>query len=518
MKKNLKNSFSVIIILMFLVSFGWAAVKKEPGINSKDFAAFVAKTLADWKVPGVGVAVVKNGKVILAEGYGFRDVQKKLPVTPHTIFAIGSATKAFTATAVGVLVDEGKINWDKPVIDYLPNFRLYDPIATVQVTTRDLLCHRTGVPRYDFAWLGSSASRKELFERIKFLEPNTGLRSLFQYNNFMYMAAGYLVEHISGSSWEEFVQRRIFDPLGMKESNFSVEISKKKSDLALPYGLEKDKLVEFQFRNIDAMGPAGSINSSALDMAQWVLFNLNKGQVGDKKIISGETLAEIHSAQMVIKQGEFRLLENFPEMSPSNYGLGWIVTTYRGHIWIHHGGNVDGFTSLVTFFPRDNFGIVVLSNMNGTFVPEIIALNIADRLLGLDQVDWNKRLKDIFNKLQTEEDKAKKEEEKDRKMGTKPSHPLEEYVGEYENPAFGSVVVSKEGEGLRLKTPALEGPLTHYHYDVFELRALLMGSEMKRKVSFESNIKGDIHSLSIQLEPAVKDIVFIKKSQKKTEK
>lgn len=518
MKRFLKLFLVTFIVIYITAATVWSAGKKEVRIDARDFATFVNKVLADWKVPGVSVVVVKDGKVILAEGYGLRDIQNKLPVTPHTLFAIGSASKAFTATAVGILVDEGKLNWDKPVIDYLPDFRLYDPITTTQITPRDMLCHRSGVPRYDFAWLGSSASRKELYERIRFLEPNTGFRSLFQYNNFMYMAAGYLVGQISGSSWEEFVQHRIFDPLGMKESNFSVETTKEKSDVALPYGLEKGKLVEFQFRNIDAMGPAGSINSNALDMAQWVLLNLNKGKAGDKKIISEGTLAEIHSPQMVIKQGEFRLLENFPEMSHSSYGLGWIVTTYRGHIWMHHGGNVDGFTSLVTFFPRDNFGVVVLSNMNSTLVPEIIALNVADRLLGLDQVDWNKRLKDIFNSLLAEQEKAEKEGEKDRKIGTRPSHSLEEYVGEYENPAFGKVSVMKDGDGLRLKTPALEGPLTHYHYDVFELKAMLMGSEMKRKVSFASNVQGEICSLSIPLEPSAKDIVFFKKLETKKEK
>lgn len=501
-----------LTIMMFLFSLATAESKTEPRLDPKDFAVFVNKTLAEWNVPGVGVAVVKGNKVILAEGYGLRDVHKKLAVTSQTIFPIGSASKAFTATAVGILVDEEKLSWDRPVKDYLPSIQLHDQLATIQITPRDLLCHRSGVPRHDLAWIGSTASRKELFDRIRFLEPNAGFRSIFQYNNFMYLAAGYLVGKVSGSSWEAFVKSRILEPLEMKDSVFSVEDSMKKSDFALPYGLKKDQVVELPFRKVDAMGPAGSINSNVLDMAQWILFNINKGKIGEKSLISESTLAEIHSPQVVIKQGEFRLLENFPEMSFSTYGLGWVISNYRGHIWIHHGGNIDGFTTLETFFPRDDIGVIVLSNMNGTFVPDIISLNIADRLFGLDQVDWNKRVKDIFNKMEAAGEKAEKEKDKDRKLGTQPSHPLEEYVGDYENPGYGIVSVIKDSDGLRLETPELEfdGPLSHYHYDIFELKATIIGYEMQWKVAFSTDLKGNINSLSIKLEQSANDIVFVR--------
>ena len=259
------------------------------------------------------------------------------------------------------------------------------------MTPRDLLCHRSGLARHDLAWIGSAFSRKELFDRMRFLEPTADFRSIFEYNNFMFMSAGHLAGEVTGSTWEDVVRSRIFEPLGMKDSDLSIKDSRKKPDLALPYGEKEDKIVELPFRDIDAMGPAGSINSNVLDMAQWVLLNLNKGKAGDKQVISEASLAEIHSPQMVIRDGSFRMLEKFPEMFSSSYGMGWIITQYRGHTWIHHGGNVDGFTAFVTFFPRDDIGVVVLSNKNGSFVPEIIALNVADRLLGLDQVPWNAR-------------------------------------------------------------------------------------------------------------------------------
>jgi CubicO group peptidase (beta-lactamase class C family) len=383
MKRRITVLFAALAALTLALSPAIAA-KKEPRIDPKDFSAFVLKTLAEWKVSGVGIAVVKGKKIILAEGYGLRDVTNKLPVTPRTIFAIGSSSKAFTATALGILMDEGKLDWDKRVRDYLPTFRLQDESAAAQMTPRDLLCHRSGLARHDLAWIGSAFSRKELFDRMRFLEPSADFRSIFQYNNFMFMTAGHLAGEVTGSTWEDVVRTRIFEPLGMKDSYFSVEESGKKPDVSFPYGEKEDKAIELPFRNLDAMGPAGSINSNVLDMAQWVLLNLNKGKTGDKQVISEARLAEIHSPQMVIQESAFRILEKFPEMFTSSYGLGWIITQYRGHTWIHHGGNVDGFTAFVTFFPRDDIGVVVLSNMNGSFVPEIIALNIADRLLGLE--------------------------------------------------------------------------------------------------------------------------------------
>jgi CubicO group peptidase (beta-lactamase class C family) len=259
LKKRLFGLCAILIAFALLIHPPLAAGKKEPRLDPKDFSAFVHKTLSEWKVPGVAIAVVKEGKVILAEGYGFRDIKNQLKVTPQTLFAIGSSSKAFTATAVGILVDEGKLDWNKRVRDYLPTFQLQDEFATEQMTPRDLLCHRSGLPRHDLVWYGSSLSRKELFDRMRYLEP-----------------------------------------LGMKDSDFSVEDSRKQPDHTLPYGEKDDKVTEIPFRNLDAMGPAGSINSNVLDMAQWVLLNLNKGKAGDKQVISEASLAEIHSPQMVV--------------------------------------------------------------------------------------------------------------------------------------------------------------------------------------------------------------------------
>ena len=512
MKKRLFGLCAILIAFALLIHPPLAAGKKEPRLDPKDFSAFVHKTLSEWKVPGVAIAVVKEGKVILAEGYGFRDIKNQLKVTPQTLFAIGSSSKAFTATAVGILVDEGKLDWNKRVRDYLPTFQLQDEFATEQMTPRDLLCHRSGLPRHDLVWYGSSLSRKELFDRMRYLEPKADFRTLFQYNNFMFLTAGYLAGEVTHSTWEDVVRTRIFEPLGMKDSDFSVEDSRKQPDHTLPYGEKDDKVTEIPFRNLDAMGPAGSIKSNVLDMAQWVLLNLHKGKMGDKQVISESSLAEIQSPQMVVQEGVFRILEKFPEMFTTSYGLGWFITNYRGHTWLHHGGNIDGFSAFVTFLPRDDLGVVVLCNKNGTDLPEIVALNIYDRLLGLDQVPWSARIKEIRDKRKAEAEKRKAEVDKDRKPGTKPSHPVGDYAGDYCHPAYGTLSIRQDGEGLKASRNGLEYSLAHYHFDVFDLKNEETG--LKLKASFALDLKGNVASVSIPFAPGVKDIVFMRAPDK----
>jgi CubicO group peptidase (beta-lactamase class C family) len=511
--KRLSIVSSLLLALFLFTLPFFAATKPDPKAQLKGFPEFVNKTMAEWKVPGMAIAIVKDGKVILSEGFGYKDVKNKLKVTPQTLFAIGSSSKAFTATAIGILMDQGKLDWDKPVREYLPTFKLWDNFATERMTPKDLITHRSGLPRHDLMWYGSSFSRKELFDRLQYLEPNKDFRATFQYQNLMFMTAGYLVGELSGTTWEDFVKKHIFDPLGMKNSNFSVEDSEKSSDFALPYLEKDDKVNEIPFRNIDAIGPAGSINSNVIDMANWVLLNLNKGKFGDKQVISEANLSQLHTPQMIILEGPFRLTEKYDEMFFSSYGMGWIITSYRGHTWIHHGGNIDGFSAFVTFMPRDNMGMVILTNMNGSMLPEIVALNVYDRLLGLNQVPWSVRFKEIIDKMKAEAEKAKKEADKDRKLNTKLSHPLDEYAGDYSHPAYGVFSIQKDGENLKGSYNSLSFVLNHYHYDVFDAKSDLSDTPMK--VAFGTDLKGNIASLAIQLEQAVKEIVFTRMPEKK---
>jgi CubicO group peptidase (beta-lactamase class C family) len=274
----------------------WASKKN---IEFKGFDKFVNKQMDEWKVPGLAICILKDGKLIFSEGFGFRDIEKELPVTSNTLFAIGSCTKAFTATAMGILVDEGKLDWDTPVQTYLPQFRLDDTFASERMTPRDLVCHRSGLPRHDMVWYNSEASREELLNRLQYLKPSKDFRTTYQYQNLMFLTAGYMVGKITGTGWEKFIRTRLFDPLGMTDSNLSVELSKNSSDFAFPYIKKNGASIKIPFRNIDTMGPAGSINSSVTDMANWLLLNLSKGKIGDQQIISENSLLEIHSPQMI---------------------------------------------------------------------------------------------------------------------------------------------------------------------------------------------------------------------------
>ena len=467
-------------------------------------SGFVQQVMQDWKVPGLAVAVARGDEIVVAQGFGQRDLAKGLEVTPRTLFAIGSCTKAFTTMALGLLADEGRLDWDTPVKTYLPAFKLHDPFASERMTPRDLVTHRSGLPRHDLMWYGGSFTRQEMVERLQYLEPNKDFRTTWQYQNLMYLTAGYLVEAIVGQSWEEVVQGRIFDRLGMGGSNLSVTSSQQAADFARPYHEKDERVEEMPFREIDTVGPAGSINASVEDMAHWLLLHLNGGMHGGTRFISEGQVAQMHAPQMVIPDDG-----RWAEVSLPSYGLGWFVHSYRGHTVVHHGGNIDGFSALVSLMPREKIGIVALVNMNGVPVPDLLSYYVYDHLLGLDAVDWNGRgLQDKAHMKEAGE-KGKEKSATDRVTGTQPSHPLDAYVGDYAHPGYGVLGVERDGEGLRASFNAFSGPLEHYHYDIFELYHEPF--DVRIKLSFSTNVQGDISGLSAPLEPTVADIVFTRR-------
>lgn len=499
-------------------SGGTQGVKLDPKLSEKlkKFRLFLNAQMKQWEVPGMGVGVIKNGQVILAEGFGYRNLAEKLPVTPNTVFAIGSATKAFTTMGLGLLVEEGKIGWDKPVRQYLPEFKLKDEIATERLTVRDLACHRSGLPRHEALWYGSTFSRKDIVERLRYLDFSADIRSNFQYNNLMFLTAGYLIERLTNSSWEEFIRQRIFEPLGMKSSNFSVNDTQKTDDYALPYVLKDKAVIEVPFRNVDTIGPAGSINSNVIDMLKWVRFHLDKGKVGNTQVISEAGQKEMYTPAMFMREPILSLQPD--RQSIMGYGLGWFVETYRGHLVVHHGGAIDGFYFLNAFLPQDGLGVVILSNLSGTPLVQISMGYILDMMLNLDPV-WEKLSLERLERQKKERERAEEERKKkegERVEGTKPSHPLEAYVGVYENEAYGEIPIELTGTSLSGKFNCFEFGLEHWHYDVFKI------VESKSTISlvdgllvaFQTNIKGDIESLSVPLEPSLKPIVFTRQAAK----
>jgi CubicO group peptidase (beta-lactamase class C family) len=468
------------------------------------FDSFVNEAIKAWEVPGLALAIVKNGQIILVQGFGFRDVEGKLPVTPKTLFAIGSCTKAFTTFVMGTLVDEGKLDWDAPVRNYIPEFRMHDKVATELITPRDLVTHRSGLPRHDLVWYNATISRKQIVDRLPYLEPSETFRSKFQYNNIMFMTAGYLVERVTSKSWEDTVSLRIFEPLGMTGSNFSVKESQKAADFAKPYEDRDDKVVEVPFRDITNAGPAGSINSNVEDMSRWLMVHTQKGKIDGKQVISAAVLADIHSPHMTTGA-----LQQRPEIAPAGYGLGWGVDDYRGHRRVNHGGGIDGFTTMTTLFPEDGLGLIAVANISGTSLPEMVTRHAADRLLGLSTIDWSgeELAKKAKNKAASKEAKSKKETV--RRPGTTPAHPLEEYAGEYENPGYGIVKIELRDGKLTFAYNGIEAPLAHWHYEVFNgLKNPKDPAFEDEKVQFQTNVKGYVDGLAVAFEPSLKPIVF----------
>jgi CubicO group peptidase (beta-lactamase class C family) len=492
---------------------------KNP-LPGQRFRAYITQEMSNWKVPGMAVGVIHDGKVILKEGYGLRHVKKNLPVTPKTIFAIGSATKSFTCCTLGLLVDEGKLMWDTPVKDYLPDFKLNDPYITNHITPRDLVNHNSGLPRHDLAWYGSKRTRKELYDSLRYLKFTAGFRSKFQYQNLMYMTAGYLAGQLSGGAWEEVVKKRIFEPLEMKDSNFSVLESQQSDDYALPYGGGFDQVERTHFyEGSTAIGPAGSINSNLEDMLKWVNLHLQEGKWRGKALVKKLTLEELHSPQVIGGGVIGYFLNEFKELSRLTYGMGWFIQHYRGRKILHHGGNIDGFSAQVLLMPDSKTGIVILSNKNGSFLPPAAAFHILDRLLGVQPPPWSARFKKTLNELRGErEGQADKKWDKPTAAPCPepppPSHALKAYTGKFQHPGYGAILISLEAAALQFKFNSFNSPLKHKQYNLFELtESMIKGARFQ----FHMDAGGEISAISGTLEPAIEPVHFKRAPDRKLE-
>lgn len=473
------------------------------------FEEEVCAALHDDTVPGAAVLVIKDGEILMSQGFGKRHVAADLDVTPCTLFAIGSSGKAFTSAAIAMLVEEGKLAWETPIREYLPTFTLQDQFATARMTVRDLLSHRCGLPRHDFLWYGSRGTRKETIERLAYLEPSADFRTLFQYNNLMFIAAGYLVECVTGQSWEEFVAERIFTPLGMTSSTTRIEDSRATGDYALPYQEKGGEIVEIPFYDQwQITCPAGGINSNLEDIAHWLRFQLNGGRHGNVQLLATEYLAQNHTPHTVIPASDptvaIGMGSKSPEFSNWCYGQGWFIGTFRGHRMVQHGGTINGFKAEVVLLPDEKVAVAVFANKSGTLTPYSIAFLACDRLLGAQRTDWNGRIQAEVAESKAQGEKLAMAES--AIPNTRPSHHLEGYCGRYEHPGYGLVTISCEEDQLQFTYNGLSSSLTHFHYDIFAMNMERIG--FKEKVSFLTAEKGDIGSLAVKMEPAVNVQVF----------
>ncbi|MBT2765555.1 serine hydrolase [Paenibacillus sp. ISL-20] len=473
----------------------------------KGIHTYIEEQMKAWKVPGLSVAVVKDQEIVMMEGYGYRNIAQSLPVTSETLFAIGSSTKAFTALAAGILADEKILDLDTPVKEYLPDF-MFDAFATERITLRDMLCHRSGLPRHELMWYNASLTREEIIERLQYLEPNVDFRTKWQYQNIMYMVAGYVIGHVSRSSWEDVVQKRIFEPLNMASSQFSVDKTQLQHDYAIPCMQIEDQAHVIPFRNIDIIGPAGSINSNIKDMANWVRFQMNHGMHNGQRLISSEVLDTLHTPHMVCEMTEVN--ENNTNMG--SYGLGWLIEPYRGLRMVSHGGNIDGFTAHVAFIPAEKIGVVVLSNLNGTPLPVFISNYIFDSLLGGEVKDWSgqalgqKKEATVANEPATNSKATSGAKEPIVPLSTS----LLDLTGTYVHAAYGEMMVELTDGELRAGFNSMKFPLTHQNANQFELHVTEF--DIKTKATFLTDSNGNVDRLSVILlfEPGAKEIEIVR--------
>jgi CubicO group peptidase (beta-lactamase class C family) len=442
--------------------------------RQKDFDAYVRRGLQLLQVPGVAVAVVKDGKVVFAQGYGVRTLGDTGRVDAHTLFQIASNTKAFTTAALAMLADEGKLTWDDPVTQHLPDFQLYDPYVTREFTVRDLVTHRSGLGlgAGDLLWFHSNYDRAQIIHRIRAAKPASSFRSRYAYDNVLYIAAGEIVPTVTGKSWDDFIKARILTPLGMTESGTGVAFLSSTPDVATPHAVEKGKLRVVPRDSIDNTGPAGGIVSNVSDMAKWLICRLDSGTFAGGRLFSERQARVMWAGQTILPIGDpppplAALRPGFSE-----YGLGWFLRDYRGRKLVGHTGGLAGMTSQVMLVPSERLGLVVLTNGESSLMTAL-AYRLLDTFFGAPPTDWVTAFAQAEQLERVQADSIMRARSSSRDSLVGPSLPLGRYAGTYRDELYGDAAISVENNHLVLRfshSPAFVGDLEHWQYDSFIAR------------------------------------------------
>lgn len=468
---------------------------------------FIQQTLAEWNVPGLGIAVVHETELISAKGYGFRDYGAQLPFTPQTIFPVASNTKLFTAIIAGQLVEEGLLTWDKPIREAVPSIRFSTDALNNTVTLRDMLAHRTGINRHDSMWFRSTFSRKDLYGRLRYMEPSDPLRQNFVYNNVMYAAVGHAMELLTGHSWESLVQQRLLDPIGMSDTVFSMPEVHRTDDFAVPYTEGRDSAELFRlptYEHMIAAGPAGGLISNLRDMALWLTTLMADGQLQGCQLIPQAVLKATMAPSAAIPNHAFNM-RGYKEMLNQTYGLGRHTGVYRGHLMAFHGGALGGFYSQVSYLPTERVGVVTcVIGHHCAILSDLLTYHLYDRLLGLDHTPWNARYLPVFQTAKAWAMTARAKAANEQVAGTQPSHALAGYCGSFEHPLYPPLKIEEQGGTLTLAFRASVLALAHVHYDRFDTK----DDEVygKWSVNFAIDPQGDINALSMALDES--EVVF----------
>jgi len=504
----MKKLFLQLIILISLADFSFAQTTKK---QFQELETELENVRTSLNAPGFAVAIVNKDQILYAKGFGYKDLENEVPVTENTLFAIGSVSKSFTSAVLGVLRKEEKIDFDERPGKYISELRFMEPWMNEQIIVKDLMSHRTGLPRHDLSWfMFPTNSKEELIKRIEFQKPFTGLRQQWYYNNWMFFLQGEIGRRLTGQSWEDNVKTMFLDKLGMSRSNFNIPDLEKDLDYSFGYSTDGEGInTKMDYYDIAAMSPAGAINSSVSEMSNWLITWINGGKFKEEQVIPEAYAKEAISSQMVVSSG--LPSKEHPDAQFANYGYGWFLSSYRGHYRVEHGGNIDGFSASASFFPTDSVGIMVLTNQNGSQIPGLVRNIVADKILGLEAGGWLEDALEQKEKNKEAQAKAKASADSAKVSGTKPSHILAEYTGSYDNSGYGKMEIKLENDTLFVKTGLYQMFLEHDNYDLFDAFLIYQGEpnrDMPIKFKFESNMAGDISLLKAGFEPALEGIEF----------
>lgn len=459
--KRRVGMLGILTVLMATSGGSLAAQRKADPLAGLD--QYIERVRQAWHLPGVAVGIVHRDSLVYAKGFGVKEIGKPDPVLPTTIFAIGSNTKSFTSTAAAMLVDDKVMSWNDRVTRWLPGFQLYDPYVTRELTLRDVLSHRSGLGRRgDPLWYGTSYSRDEILRRVRHLTPNAPFRTELGYQNIMFLAAGEMVGRAAGMSYDDVVRRRIFAPLGMERSSLSTNGLAQQSDVSTPHAIADGAAKPIPWRNLDNAAPAGSINSSIVEMARYVRMHLANGVYGGTRLVSAANLA-VTKTPHINSGGAGDSLSG-----TTGYGLGWVVTSYRGARVAWHNGGIDGMLSEMWTLPDAQVGIIVLTNGAPHSAGPAIVANIVDRfLLGAPSKDHlAEGLEQNRAAMARQAEQAKRMTDS-RVMGTRPSLPLERYAGTYTDPLYGDLSVAVQGDRLVFRWQSVDASAEHWHFNTF---------------------------------------------------
>ncbi len=494
----MKKIIVLIVCAQYCILLPSNAQKYSTNVNNvASFDAYVQKSIKEWEVPGMAIVVVKDNKIVFKKAYGTKELGTNQLVDNQTLFICASTTKAMTAACLGILVDEGKLNWDDPVIKYLPDFQLYDPYVTRELRVRDLLIHSSGVGNTDYLWGDNTLSADEILQHMKLAKPSYSMRSSFIYQNIFYLAAGKVIEKISGIPWSIFIKQRIFQPLGMLRTKSEFKQIQDANFTKPHFSIEGKITVIEHNTNTDVIGPAGSVLSTIDDISLWLQCMLDSSKYLGGRLVKPETWKELLKPQTIVTEEQFYPTQRITKPNFTTYSLGWFQQDYKGKKLNFHTGSLAGAVAIHAQMPEERTGVYIFANLDHAEIRHALMFKALDQFaLGGDR-DWSNEFLTLYAQLKIEGEKKEKEFEAKRVLNTDPILSLESYTGKFEDPLYGSIEITvKDGSLDATINHLYAGKLAHWNYESFRLRYAKKWYGQSN-VIFRQNMQGKINEIVV---------------------